>query len=440
MCWPHVYRNVVPKLAHIKKVDGKVHDQLLEDIESLQWAANNEDTFRNAYDLLEIKYRNKFKDYSHVLDDFFSYFRQQWVESPVFRWYEGSHPWGVNNNQGIEGLNKQIKKSHTFKRRCPLANFMDIVSRMVQEWSKEEEVLSLSRKEMLFNPRDGLKLRTDGYQWLKSIKSASDQIICVKPGSKYTVSGQFDLGIVNNLWVVGSSCNKIVGSLKQRAKERIKQRGSPSFASFDNFLEVRQSCWILEERNDEFYCDCPVGMKGKQCKHEVGLMFKNGHLEVTSEVRSVPINQKRKRGRPKKLPHCLSKSPVRISSSSPPSAAPDCPMLNVSAVQVTPEASVTRKRAVEDDIPDMSPVAAFVTQATDSLGPGLGMSKPPKKKARGEAIQADILGVSKPVPIKCRKRKASCKHEIVFNEHYDKKAWSVYAKFVSNLKSSTPPY
>ena len=120
---------------------------------------------------------------------------------------------GLNNNQGIEGLNKQIKKSHTFKRRCPLANFMDIVSRMVQEWSKEEEVLSLSRKEMLFNPRDGLKLRTDGYQWLKSIKSASDQIICVKPGSKYTVSGQFDLGIVNNLWVVGSSCNKIVGSL-----------------------------------------------------------------------------------------------------------------------------------------------------------------------------------------------------------------------------------
>ena len=53
MCWPHVYRNVVPKLARIKKVDGKVHDQLLEDIESLQWPANNEDTFQNAYDFLK---------------------------------------------------------------------------------------------------------------------------------------------------------------------------------------------------------------------------------------------------------------------------------------------------------------------------------------------------------------------------------------------------
>ena len=73
MCWPHVFRNVVPKLAHIKKVDGKVHDQLLEDIESLQWAANNEDTFRNAYDLLEIKYRNKITamflmTFSHTFD------------------------------------------------------------------------------------------------------------------------------------------------------------------------------------------------------------------------------------------------------------------------------------------------------------------------------------------------------------------------------------
>ena len=100
----------------------------------------------------------------------------------------------INNNQGIEGLNKQIKKSHTFKRRCSLANFMDIVVRMINEGFKESDTLKKSRTEMLFNPKDGSKLRTDGYQWLKSSKVGSaEQIICVKH-NKYTVSEEFDLG------------------------------------------------------------------------------------------------------------------------------------------------------------------------------------------------------------------------------------------------------
>ena len=38
----------------------------------------------------------------------------------------------------------------------------------------------------------------------------------------------------------------------------------------------------------------------------------NGILEVTSDVRSVPLGQKRKRGRPKNLPNCLVKSPVIV--------------------------------------------------------------------------------------------------------------------------------
>ena len=107
----------------------------------------------------------------------------------MFRWYEGSHSWSINNNQGIEGLNKQIKKSHTFKRRCPLANFMDITFWMVHEWSNEEDILEKSRSELLFNPRDGLQLRTEGYQWLRFMMAPSgDMIICVNPNDKYTVS------------------------------------------------------------------------------------------------------------------------------------------------------------------------------------------------------------------------------------------------------------
>ena len=87
---------------------------------------------------------------------------------------------------------------------------MDIVLRMVKEWSKEPNILNKSRAEMLFNPKDGLQLRTYGYQWLKSNEAgAADRIICVKPDNKYTVSEEFGLGKVDNLWVVASSSNKL---------------------------------------------------------------------------------------------------------------------------------------------------------------------------------------------------------------------------------------
>ena len=52
-----------------------------------------------------------------------------------------------------------------------------------------------------------------------------------------------------------------------------------------------------------------MDIKGHLCKHSVGMMYKCGILEVDSEVRSKPIGQKRKRGRPKKLPACLAQSP-----------------------------------------------------------------------------------------------------------------------------------
>ena len=54
------------------------------------------------------------------------------------------------------------------------------------------------------------------------------------------------------------------------------------------------------------------GIKARLCKHSVGLMYKCGVLDITSDVRSKPLGQKRRRGRPKKLPFCLVNSPDRF--------------------------------------------------------------------------------------------------------------------------------
>ena len=75
-------------------------------------------------------------------------------------------------------------------------------------------------------------------------------------------STEFRLGLVTNIWAVNSTEGLKSGrSLQSRAKERLDSRKIPRSTNFDDYLQCRSSCWILEERGGDFFCDCPIGMK-----------------------------------------------------------------------------------------------------------------------------------------------------------------------------------
>ena len=139
---------------------------------------------------------------------------------------------------------------------------------MVREWSlKDDSLLYSSRLALLHQSPEGLKLRTEGYQWYQKNKLGPQKILCVNPRSKYTVteSPEFRLGVVKTIWVVNSESDQTGQSLKIRAKVRIAERGSLTTQSFEKYLEMRTSCWVVEEVSSEdgsdFFCDCPKGMK-----------------------------------------------------------------------------------------------------------------------------------------------------------------------------------
>ena len=140
---------------------------------------------------------------------------------------------------------------------------------MVSEFSlKDDNLLFSNRLALLQDSTEGLKLRTEGYQWHQKNKLGSDKIICVNPKNKYTIteSPEFHLGVVQKIWVVGSESDKTGKPLKFRAKERIAERGCPTKETFDKYMEMRCSCWILEEVRGnagvlDYFCDCPVAMK-----------------------------------------------------------------------------------------------------------------------------------------------------------------------------------
>ena len=208
--------------------------------------------------------------------------------------------------------------------------------------------------------------------------------------------------------------------------------------------------------------------KGKLGKHTVGMAYRQGYLEVTDDVRSVPLGVKRKRGRPKKLGPCLMKSPARGSEAAaaptddPAALAPtddaqaavaltDDDLETISSerprrvenadeevsdvlLEIAPplRVSTRKRRRIEDEsaCTDLSPVDIFVQQS-GGLKPGLGSSKP-TKKAKKQHVSSPI----RPRAIACAKSKNACNHEVVFGKHYDKSRWIKYADHIKSKKSS----
>ena len=259
MCYPHVYRNVSPQLKCVSTFNKDVGKQIWHDIEFLQWSVLNEESFKQVYDLLELKYLGKYDaPLNEALKKFFTYMRYVWIESKQNGWFEAANPWKVSNNQGVEGKNKDIKQSHTFRRRLDIGELFSVLLNMVKEWSEEDmKLLESPRTDALHGEIDSLRLKTDGYQWYKTNRNKSDRIIRINPGEKYSVNET-----VTNFWAVASSSDKSSSqSLKEKAKERINNRKMPKSTTFDEFVVMRTSCWIIEEVNGEFFCDCPIGMK-----------------------------------------------------------------------------------------------------------------------------------------------------------------------------------
>ena len=51
-------------------------------------------------------------------------------------------------------------------------------------------------------------------------------------------------------------------SLKDLVRLRLIKRITPTYASLEEFLKIRNSCHLVEEINGEFFCDCRDGIKG----------------------------------------------------------------------------------------------------------------------------------------------------------------------------------
>ena len=69
-------------------------------------------------------------------------------------------------------------------------------------------------------------------------------------------------GPAERLFGVISRSNRIEGkTLPEIFAKRLEERNRNTATSFDEYMKVRDSCWVLEQKDEDFYCDCPGGMK-----------------------------------------------------------------------------------------------------------------------------------------------------------------------------------
>ena len=99
------------------------------------------------------------------------------------------------------------------------------------------------------------------------------------------------------------------------------------------------------------------------CKHTVGMLFKSCFLEATPDVRSVPLGQKRRKGRPKKLPNCLVNSPVRAPGPLPP-CNDDLDIPSWDDLEIPPIEEDVEIPTFDEEVPDDATINLGVKKTT----------------------------------------------------------------------------
>lgn len=205
-------------------------------------------------------------------DELMDYFEREWIlKCP--NWFEAFATLVPSTNNALESTNRLIKDEHTLRERMDLGKFRIALFEMVETWSKRYTTGIKSTNPDA--PEIELQQWTAGYQFAK----ANTKISSRRRGNKIvyrsaTVDDVYD----GTEWVDFDDFKK------------------KSFAFYDTTFAypTKRDNWLQSE------CNCSDYFKKYICTHIIGIAIRMKCIQPPAEAKSIPIGQKRKRGRPKK--------------------------------------------------------------------------------------------------------------------------------------------
>ena len=272
MCWAHVIMNVDKQLVKIKS--KPVRASVRENICLLQ-TCPDEDSFIHASELFLQKWRASDEE---GVAAFVAYFESSWLDQNSM-WYEGYAPGHPSTNNCLEATNLAIKRQNTLRERLEMSRFLAVVENdIVKNWSLERAPnATAEHTEIAEAPHRTLKMWTTAFQWATSPAES------LKTG---------------NTIFIGSST--LEGDLQTAIRETEEKLEQSSWADFDEYASCRRSVWKIKiDDNNQFFCNCPEFHKSNVCHHSMGMEIRLKVTDPPAQAKTIPIGQKRKRGRPK---------------------------------------------------------------------------------------------------------------------------------------------
>ncbi|CAF1497238.1 unnamed protein product [Rotaria sp. Silwood1] len=158
-------------------------------------------------------------------------------------------------------------------------------SNIINNWSIERDPSSTNAKIFATEPPISLELWTSSYQWAKSTKD----IICISNNS-------------SKIYYIPA---RDLQSNKEADLTKYENKKWTTLNQFRKSFDI----WRMEMENNEAWkkskCNCPAVFKHYICKHIVGMAIRLKYCKPPSAAKTVPIGEKRKRGRPTKAKAAL---------------------------------------------------------------------------------------------------------------------------------------
>lgn len=262
MCSAHMLSGVYKKLNLVK--NNHIREPIIADIKFLQRIATETD-FKNALNLFLKKWSDQV--------DFLLYFKQEWIDEHP-NWYKGASPRTPSTNNALEATKKKLKDEFTFRQSLSLSEFISMMKNIIGQYSR----LCSTHRKLIENPSITDNMWTATYHWtcqqslvLPTISIDGQLIVPIK-------SSQYD----ENVPSLDTHCD-----------------------NFDDFKIRYDNKWFVtlyhpETKWIKSLCTCPIFLKEYICKHVVGIAVRMKELQIPEDFVSVPIERKRKPGRPPK--------------------------------------------------------------------------------------------------------------------------------------------
>ncbi|CAF1167498.1 unnamed protein product [Adineta ricciae] len=277
-----IFKSVQVGMQKMKKESLKPTALVADAADAIKNGFKN--VFNNEYNQIMCWSHMKTKVENRTIEDFLNYFDNEWIQSNS-GWYEGIQFHTPSTNNALEATNRVIKDDGTFRERHVLSRFLTISSTIVHNWSVERDLSSTNAKVFAKEPTICLRLWTSSYQWAKTTKA----IICVQSGD----SKQYYIPA------------RHLESISQADLKRYTKQKWTSFKFFEKSYDI----WCLEMIDGLSWktskCNCPAFLKNYICKHMVGMAIRLKICKPPAAAKTIPINSKRKRGRPAKAKPAL---------------------------------------------------------------------------------------------------------------------------------------